>query len=174
MANTFVKIATVDVGAGGSTSISFTSIPQTYTDLIIQTSLRISSAPAAYGMARAKVQMNSITTGYSNRLLYGLNSNVYSDVGTDYFTFFYTAASDATANTFSSSSLYFPNYSSSTAKAFSSDSASESNGTNLGILALNAGLQTSTAAISSLTITQSDGGTFVQYSSATLYGISKS
>jgi len=41
-------------------------------------------------------------------------------------------------------------------------------------LALAAGLQTSTAAISSLTITDANAGDFVQYSTATLYGIKNS
>ena len=34
MATTFFKIASATVGSGGASSIDFTSIPQTYTDLV--------------------------------------------------------------------------------------------------------------------------------------------
>jgi hypothetical protein len=40
MANTYEAIATVTVGSGGATDIEFTSIPGTYTDLLIKSSLR--------------------------------------------------------------------------------------------------------------------------------------
>ena len=40
MASTYIPIATVTVGSGGATNIEFTSIPNTYTNLIILTSLR--------------------------------------------------------------------------------------------------------------------------------------
>ena len=43
MANTFEQITTVTVGSGGASSIDFTSIPQTYTDLVIKTSARNTS-----------------------------------------------------------------------------------------------------------------------------------
>ena len=36
MANTYVAIATVTVGSGGAASIDFTSIPATYTDLVVK------------------------------------------------------------------------------------------------------------------------------------------
>jgi hypothetical protein len=40
MATTYEAIATVEVGSGGAADIEFTSIPQTYTDLLC--SLRVS------------------------------------------------------------------------------------------------------------------------------------
>ena len=40
MPNTFTLIASSTVGAGGASSIDFTSIPSTYTDLVIKASLR--------------------------------------------------------------------------------------------------------------------------------------
>ena len=40
MATTFTKIASVTVGSGGASSIDFTSIPSTYTDLCVKLSTR--------------------------------------------------------------------------------------------------------------------------------------
>lgn len=175
MAITYIKIATVDVGAGGSTSIVFNSIPQTYTDLCLISSLRISSAPAGTtGIARCRLRINSTTTGYNNKLVYGLSSSAASASSADYITYFYANASDSTSNTFSNSSIYIPNYTTSSNKSISSDSVTESNSNTQGIAALNAGVLSNAAAITSLTIDQAEGGTFVQYSNATLYGISKS
>jgi hypothetical protein len=36
MATTYEAIATVEVGSGGAANIEFTSIPATYTDLVIK------------------------------------------------------------------------------------------------------------------------------------------
>ncbi len=44
MASTMVALQTVTVGAGGSASISFSSIPQTYTDLKLVISPRNTAA----------------------------------------------------------------------------------------------------------------------------------
>lgn len=171
---TFTQIGTAQVaGSGGAASLTFTSIPSTYTDLILYTSLRINGAPAAWTIARCKLQVNSITTGYTNRLLYsGGGGSPASDVGTDQITFFYCNASDSTSNTFSNASIYIPNYAGSTNKTFSVDSVAESNGATQGILSINAGLLTNTAAITSLTVTQADAYNFVQHSTAYLYGVS--
>ena len=43
MANTFQLISSTTVGAGGASSIDFTSIPSTYTDLVIKWSGRLTS-----------------------------------------------------------------------------------------------------------------------------------
>jgi hypothetical protein len=40
MANTYEAIATVEVGSGGAATIEFTSIPATYTDLVVKVSAR--------------------------------------------------------------------------------------------------------------------------------------
>jgi hypothetical protein len=40
MADTYTLISSVTVGAGGASSIDFTSIPATYTDLLIKVSAR--------------------------------------------------------------------------------------------------------------------------------------
>ena len=67
--NTLVKIQTVTVGSGGASSIDFTSIPQTYTDLCVVLSAR--GTNAGTGANDGHLTFNSSSTGYSSRLLYG-------------------------------------------------------------------------------------------------------
>ena len=168
---TFTQIGTaVTVGAGGAATISFSSIPSNYTDLILKLSLRVASS-GTYYYSRARMQINSITTNYSNRLLFNLDGGPASTTGTDYITYFYSNGGSSTSNTFSSTDIYIPNYASSNNKSFSSESVSENNGTQV-IFGLNAGLLSNTAAITSLTINDTNGFNFVQHSTAYLYGIS--
>ena len=172
MPNTLIPIQTIRVGASGATSLTFSNIPQTYTDLVVHTSLRTSGSVTS-GIARCRMQINSITSGYSNHLLFSLGAATpTSGNGTDYITFFYANDSTATSNTFSNSSIYINNYTGSTNKTASVDSIAESNSNSAGILSLNSGSLSNSAAITSLTITQADGFTLVENSTATLYGIS--
>jgi hypothetical protein len=169
MANTYVKIATVTVGSGGAANMTFSTIPSTYTDLVIKLSSRSTFAGTD---SRLKLQINSVTTGYSNRVVYGNGTSALSTNTTDQITFFYSGGTTTTASTFANNEIYLPNYAGSTAKSASIDSVFENNATTAGAY-LNAGLSTDTAAITSITLTD-NGGNFAQYSTATLYGISKS
>ena len=85
----------------------------------------------------------------------------------------YIATPDTTntANTFSNTSIYISNYASSSYKAISLDIAKETNqATNDSMNEMMSALFSSTTAISSITLNASS---FVQYSSVTLYGITK-
>lgn len=170
MANTFYKIASVTVGSGGSATIEFTSIPDTYTDLLILSSTR--DGTNADNNTEFKVKFNNSSTSYSNKYIQGSGSSASS--GTYGTTFLYTGESDsstATANTFGSSSIYIPNYAGSAYKSVSSDLTSEEN-TTVSYATLTAGLWSNTAAITSIQITCN--GSWAQYSTATLYGIKNS
>lgn len=173
MATTFVKIATVTVGAGGSAAIEFTSIVGTYTDLLLNASTRSNrtSAPIDY----LKISVNSSTTGYTDRYINGNGSTASSgsDTGATGFYGAFTSTDNATASTFGSTLIYIPNYSGSSNKSFSIDSVSENNGTTAGA-GFTAGLWANTAAITSIKLQLDVGTAFTQYSTATLYGISKS
>ena len=149
----------IEVGSGGAASITFTSIPQTYTDLYLVCSLR--SATTA---AETFLYPNGSTSNLSARFLRGSGSGADSSAVLRW----YSSYSTQTANTFSNMTAYFPNYAGSTAKSYSADSVAENNAT-LAFQTINAGLWNDTTPISSLTIDIS--GDFVQYSSATLYGI---
>jgi hypothetical protein len=174
MTNTFIQIgSTVTVGAGGAANIDFSLIPSTYTDLVLKLSLRGSDAN---NYVNSRISFNGSTSGYTCKMLYGLgtgsgaslNNSVTNAVD---FSSYGTGAL-ATSNTFGSVDVYIPNYAGSQNKSLSVDQVSENNAT-AAIAALTAGLWSNSAAINQITITPSVGS-FVQYSTATLYGISKS
>ena len=163
-----VAIQTVTVGAGGASSIAFSNIPQTYTDLVLMMSLR--STGTGVSTRYASVSFNSNTSNYSYRRLYGNGSSAGSDNGT--LRIIGTIpGSTVTANTFASLQMYVPNYTSSNNKSYSCDCVEENNAT--GAEAdLIAGLWSNSAAITSITIDVDQGSyNFAQYSTATLYGV---
>jgi hypothetical protein len=169
MANTYVKIgSTVTVGVLGAASIDFTSIPSTYTDLKLVISARTNRAVVSDGIV---CKLNSATTGYNTRLLEGDGAAASSYNVTSYAGFVaFADGASATSNTFSSNEFYFPNYLSSNSKSVSVDSVNENNATTA-YADLGAGLQTATTTISSITLTTQLSNNFVQYSTASLYGI---
>ena len=170
MANTFTLIASSTVGSGGATTIDFTSIAATWTDLVLKFSFRTPNGGANYD--RCDLQFNGDTgNNYSNRLLYGTGSSAGSDnsSASNSIRFFYANAGASTSSTFSNGEIYIPNYAGSTQKSASMDSVTENNAT-AAIAALNAGLWTGTSAITSIKIFD-NSSTFSQYSTAYLYGV---
>jgi hypothetical protein len=168
MATTYEAIATVTVGSGGAANIEFTSIPATYTDLVVKLSLRTNFTGGVGD--DLLLTINGSTSSFSNRYIYGNGSNKFS--GTAYGNLVGTpVTTSATSNTFSNIEIYFPNYAGSTNKSYSVDSVSENNATEAYAFLI-AGLRSNTDAITSLKFSTSY--TIQQYSTATLYGIKNS
>lgn len=160
-----VAIQTVTVGSGGTSSIVFNSIPQTYTDLKIVVSGRADSTAITLVGA-----INGSTSNFTSRFLYGDGSTpASSNAANSYWG--NVNPSNYTASTFGSTEIYIPNYTSSNNKSFSVDSTTENNATG-STIAIWAGLWSQTAAITSITLTIASSNNFVQYTTATLYGIS--
>ena len=177
MANTFTKIASVTVGSGGAASMEFTSIPAIYTDLCVKISAR--SDRNVYYTSFTVMTLNGSATSYSRRSVNGNAGTAYSQSGTDAPIYVgFTSQATSTANTFSNTEIYIPNYAGSNNKSFSSDTVMENNDATNYYLGLYSGLWSNTAAITSIKLELTDGGStyynFVQYSTATLYGISNS
>jgi hypothetical protein len=171
MANTFEAIATVTVGSGGAADITFSSIPATYTDLLVKFSVR-SSLSGVDHQVRINVNSTGVGSNFSLRQLQGNGASVSSSTSTTgWFTGGTMPGTSATANTFGSIELYIPNYAGSSNKSMSVDAVGENNATTA-YAEFNAVLYSNTAAISSLSFTGASGD-FVQYSTATLYGIKK-
>lgn len=163
---THVLIQTVTVGSGGTASIEFAGIPQTYTDLKAVLSVRSSDGGGSF-----RVYPNGATTNLSSRRLEGSGSAASSTSEASNIVVYAVTLSSYTASVFSNIEIYIPNYAGSTNKSVSVDGVMENNATE-SYQNLVAGLWSNTAAITSLTLTKTTG-TFVQYSSASLYGISK-
>jgi hypothetical protein len=172
MATTFTKIASVTVGSGGTGSITFSSIPQTYTDLVIKASLRTGSG----GIGSYQLTFNGSASGYSERLIYGTGTATGSasqSSSTYIWWGFNTNENSSTASTFASNDIYIPNYTSANHKYLSADNVTESN-TSAATAYLDAGLWANTAAITSITLDIEQAALFVENSTATLYGIKNS
>jgi hypothetical protein len=161
-------IETVTVGAGGATSIEFTEIPQDGVDLVVLTSVRVSSGTGASRIA--EIQFNGdVNNNYPNVYLQG-SASVVSSGGYNFRGLRHLAdSSSQTSNTFSSGFVYISNYTSSNQKSVSIDSVTETNATDAQQM-ISAGQFTQTSPITSLRVYAPD--TAVQYSTASLYSIS--
>jgi hypothetical protein len=170
MPTTYSLIASSTVGAGGATSIGFTSIPSIYTDLSLVISIRTSQAGSNF---TGSLTFNGSSTSYSGRWLSGNGATATS--GTPGSTYIYIGevnGSSTTSNTFTNINLYIPNYASSNNKSVSIDAVYENNATTA-YARLLAGLWSNSSAINSISF-NAENYTLVQYSSAYLYGIVKS
>lgn len=176
MANTYVQIGnTVTVGAGGASTIAFSSIPSTYTDLVIKISARSTIAGTRQEIYW-NINSDTSSSNYSYTRLIGYDSgstfsSSYSGVWTDAGTAI--DASTATANTFSNTELYLSSYAASVAKRISGDWVAENNSSSAWIAGISVYLWNNTSAINSISFT-TGGGNFAQYSTASLYGIKSS
>jgi hypothetical protein len=174
MPNTYEVISSVTIGAGGAATMSFTSIPQTYTDLLVKISAR--NTGTSGNELQILLDVNGNSSAGSWKLLYGNSSATISGSNSGYLQPAHSPTANTTASTFGSAEIYFPNYTSTTIrKSFSSDFATENNSSsaNAAILGFYANLWNNTNAITSLTLT-SNVSNFVQHSTAVLYGIKNS
>lgn len=167
MPNTFTLISSATVGAGGATSVSITSIPNTYTDLC----LKISAANDTVTWIDWNIQFNSNTSSYSDRVLYTGNGSSASST-TDAAI---TPRTPLSTDTWMNAELYIPNYLSSNNKSVSYDQAWSKNASGSGSTfnGLYAGLWSNTSAITSIQINASSGK-IAQNSTFYLYGIKNS
>jgi hypothetical protein len=173
MANTFELISAY-TASGTVSSIEFTSIPSTYTDLCLKMSLRTDRAAVP---DQAKITFNGSTSSYSGMIIFGTGSSVISETnsaagaGSGYLIGENINGATSTSSTFSNGEFYIPNYAGSTNKSISMDLVMENNAT-AGYQSLTAGLWSNTSAITSIKLQSANGFNFVQYSTAYLYGVS--
>lgn len=168
MAN-MIPISTITIGSGGAAAFSFTNIPQNYTDLIIKVSARGTYAGTSDQLA---ISFNGSTSSYVYKQLYGIGSGGVGSQGGNTYPDAYISGGSATSNTFGNTEIHIPNYGLTNSKALSIDSVGETNGGVVGS-SLTAGVWSNSAPITSISVFNSLSGTFVQYSTATLYGIRK-
>ena len=165
MANTFELISSVVVGSGGASSIDFTSIPSTFTDLCLFLSGRDGTYTST--TSTAYYTFNNTSANRSSRYLYGNGSAAGSGTSTSML-FPNMPGANATSNTFGNGSIYIPNYAGSTYKSSSVDIVPENNASST-FMTFTANLWSDTSAINRITLTCD--GAFAQYSTAYLYGV---
>jgi hypothetical protein len=171
MAGTY-KLIEAKTLASSTASVTFSSIPATYTDIVIRFSVRTTAE--GFTNDQMKMRFNGITTSsYSYNFMRGDGSSTaaYSPDANETSSLLALVNADgSTSNTFSNGELYIPSYLSSTKKPSSAFIAMENNATSAYITAT-AGLGAETTAISSVTFFSATSASFVSGSTFYLYGI---
>jgi hypothetical protein len=170
MANTFELIASSTVGSGGTSGITFSSIPQTYTDLLLKVSFR-TNRPNENDYLR--IIFNSSSSYYGDYNIYKSDATISSEFGnsTTYGFSYGLNGNTSTSNTFGNTEIYIPSYTASTNKPYSAEGVTENNAS-FNQMALTALRWNSTAAITDIYLASHDAAkTLLQYSTAYLYGV---
>jgi hypothetical protein len=162
-----------NVLTASAASVTFSSIPATYTDLV----LRISARSSTFQQA-VDVTFNGDTpasgTSYSFVYLRGNGSAASSSLTGSTSSVNVVGGQDQsnyTANTFSNFEFYIPNYNSTSNKPVSSFTAAENNNATTWFINTVAGLYRNATALTSILLTPTSGN-FASTSSFYLYGIS--
>lgn len=157
-------------------SVTFSSIPATYTDLVLRLSMR-DDFNGGFNGATYQLRFNgddASQTLYSRTMLIGNGSAASSTRNNDVSSInsnFGADSADNTASTFSNNEIYIPSYTASQNKPLSAFDAVENNATAAKLNAL-AGLYRNTAAITQIQIIA--WSSFVSGSSFYLYGLKNS
>lgn len=170
----FESISTVTVGAGGASTITFSSIPATYTHLQIRGISRTNRSGA--GQENLYFSFNSDTAAnYSQHGLYsdGSSAAAYGGGGTsgDATIVGFTIDNDVTTGAFGAMVVDILDYANTSKyKTLRTLSGYDSNGA--GYVALNSANWRSTSAITTIKFSPSNpANSFLQYSTFALYGI---
>ena len=165
MANTYTLIASNTVGGAGAASVTFSSIPATYTDLV----LRISGRTNRTDVDSITMTFNGSSTGITWLTLFSDGTTTTSGTAQR----FWVNSTTQTANTFGNADVYIPQYTSANYKTTSIDAVTENNATGAYAEILTQ-LWSNTAAITSIELAPQFGTGWLQYSTFYLYGIKNS
>ena len=167
----------IEAKTSTSSSVTFSSIPQTYTDLKLVISARDSSTGANWSRIKFAFNGTSSTTNWSGKELYGTGSgsaSTYNYGTSDSAAGGFATTADATSNTFGNTEIYIPNYTSANKKSVSTDGVSENNATTA-YAVLNANLISTSNPITDIQIIAVYGsGLYQIHSTFYLYGIKNS
>jgi len=172
MPNTYSLISSNVLGSSAA-SVTFSSIPGTYTDLVLRVTCRNTTNSYNYTLS-----VGGSAGQYSETEIHAEGTSSVGSTrtsNTDPFgtsSYLFGVASGDTADTFGVSEIYIPSYTASQNKPVSLVSFRERNSASLGMSAI-AGLFRNTSAISTITAT-SAGTAFAIGSSFYLYGIKNS
>jgi hypothetical protein len=174
MPTTHKLIQTITVSTSTQAAIEFTSIPQTYTDLVLMISCRTDQAAT---ISNLLFQFNGDTaSNYYSRVLWGNGASVTADYA-DPAGYVYAgpafSGSVSSSNLFGSATVYIPNYTGSASKTSNIEGVTEDNATTR-YVTFSTGRWSGTSAITSIKIYSGGSANLVQYSSASLYGIKNS
>ncbi len=173
MPATYTLIASNTLSSSAA-SVTFSAIPNTYTDLVLKCSVRDDTSGTAEALGRLWKLSGDTGSTMSQTDLLGSGSAASSTRRTSQDdSLFVIDRSGATSNTFSSTEIYIPSYTASQNKPISIFSVDESN-TTAAYMRVQALLWRNTAALSSFEIRAYSGSNLVSGSSFFLYGIKNS
>ena len=153
--------------SGSAASITFSSIPSTYTDLVLKMSVNLVG-----GSSTLSITFNSDSgTNYSGTMVYGTGSSAFSSVSSNQ-TYFGNWLNVSNSGIYPSTEIYIPSYTAAQNKPFSIANVNEANTTAVTWTQANAQLWRNTAAINRIDITS--GLSLATGSSFYLYGIKNS
>ena len=177
MAITYEPIATTTLGSAAA-SISFTSISQTYTDLVIVAS--VNGATAEHLYARWGNSAYDSGTNYSNTAIYARRNgtNTAEEFGSERTSNFsyarltpFTFGVPSAASTFGASITHIQNYANTTTYKTALVRSSTAGNTAYAGTEATVVLWRSTSAINQIQFTISNGANFQTGTTITLYGI---
>ena len=175
MASSRYLITSTTLGSSAA-SFTFSSIPSTYTNLVLKISARSSLSSSNTDIW---MQVNgSSASNYTDTALVGDSSTAtsYRETATSQWTIANMPGATATSNTFNNAEIYIPNYALTNKKPLSSFSVTENNSAVAGNSYIYdiAALWGLTSAITSITLSMGASGNFVSGSTFTLYGLKNS
>ena len=180
MASTYTLIQAQTLTNSTTSVVSFTSIPTTYTDLVVRASLSTTSAApwASFWMFfNGDTSAGSYTT-YSGTQLYGNGGGgsvtSFRQTSASYNTVTNQITGNSVTTNYGNIELYFPNYNSTGTKPFSTFGVAETNASTE-YLGVSAQQFRGTAGLTTISFDQSVNGTYwYTGSSFYLYGIKNS
>lgn len=174
MANTYSLIASNTLSSS-ATSVSFSSIPNSFTDLVVRYSVRGANA---FSSETLFIRFNGVTSSYNKTDLQATGTAAASGTQSSASNLQIGVFNGGTSisNTFTPAEIYIPNYAVTRNKPLGAVSFFESNSTTAGdwYIFADGGFWTNTSAINSIAFSQSSGRDFASGSSFFLYGIKKS
>lgn len=177
MANTFTLIGTTTIGAGGSSSIGFSSIPATYTDLMIVGAIK-TNRNASNDFIKGYFNTDQTDGNYSGYLAYGSATGApaagtFAALGAPRYFGECAGDTNAVTNNFSSTYIYIQDYATAgITKCYVAEGGQNAwGGSNAQIVSTAIGRWTGTAAINAVTFVPGVQTLWLQYSTLSLYGI---
>lgn len=173
----YESIASVTVGSGGSATVSFSSIPATYTHL--QVRLIAKSTETLYNQSDAINFYFNADTTYTNYRSHWLRGNGTSasagqiqSAGYNIYSGTIASGHSSQASMFGAQIIDILDYANTNKyKTVRTLDGDDMNNSAEGLVGLYSGLWMSTSAITGLTFNVTNGANFAQYSQFALYGI---
>lgn len=171
--NSYESIATVTVGAGGSSSVSFSSIPGTYKHLQIRYMSKDDRGSQVLDDVGIRYNGDTTASNYVWHRLLGDGSSTYSQGGTPASANpmgFQAGNGTSSSSTFGAGVTDILDYANTNKnKTARNLSGVDNNGS--GAVALYSGAWLSTAAITSIVLYPNNASNFLQYTKFALYGV---